>query len=157
MNKLFGLLALLSILMGAMFVSAVEIDYGARCDIVRPATEFRPEKVYYGAGIYGRVVDKIGDNYYPVFTCFSPGKHKVKPVATASSVNPVCHDVTTCDPAICHIEETTCRFWDYDWNCGLVGTGCHRHWICHWDKTDCKVWNTEQVCDSPICNTVSIC
>ena len=45
-----------------------------RCDIIRPATEFRAEKIFYAAGIYGRFSDGS-------IRCFAPTKFKPKIVA----------------------------------------------------------------------------
>jgi len=141
MNKTLVLLALISLLVGSTIVSAVVIDYGARCDITRPATEFRPEKTWYGIGIYGITVEKIGETYYPTMTCFLPsGRHKEtctsKIVTTCDDVE-VCEDVDVCKD-FCHWEKY-CDRW--------CGWGCNR-WCCDWD------WH--RVCHE-VCHTDNVC
>jgi hypothetical protein len=155
-------------------VSAIPIiDYNERCDWIRPATEFRAEKVFSNIGIFGRLSDGS-------LTCFLPRhRHRISAVEEVVLINdtksePICNQVQTtcntwnyeevCETPICHTEQTTCK--DYDtikkWykdhcqvsehnNClctNYFHIGCHSH-----TTTICDEWNYKTVCASPVCHT----
>jgi hypothetical protein len=131
MNKvwIYGILAL--VLLGS--VMAATIDYKARCDFIMPATEYRPERVFYGIGMFGALSDGS-------LVCFVPGstpKPVLPPVVVPVVVPepepvPVCEDVETC--------EEVCT-WDWGW----YKSG--RHWRIGWHE-DCEEECTiENVCE----------
>jgi hypothetical protein len=115
------------------------IDYQARCNIVRPATEYRLEKVWYNIGIYGRLSNGT-------ITCFLPHRIEHKAVMQVevitpapNPIEPICHYDTVCDDPVCH-QEKSCIKWNHS---------CRHH--------RCIKWSFENVCDDPVCHQVERC
>lgn len=122
MRKLVLVLGVMALLTLSM-VMAAKIDYKARCDFIRPATEYRPEKVFQGIGVYAAKSDGS-------LTCIVPKRHRaiVKPVVVEDDdfkpVLPKCEEVETCtwvkDNCLWYIwshGRKTCILWDYDKVC----------------------------------------
>lgn len=149
MKKLVLVLALLTLLATTASVSAIkDIDYGRRCDFVQPATDYRPERVFEGIGIYGRFVTSTFDPdlnktvYKSVLKCFLPyskPKHKEESAPVVVPEPPcvpteVCEDVT--------YEQSP------SWECTRwVGFGHGRHcqsygWVCEEGyRLECSDWS----------------
>lgn len=113
-----GLVALLTLSM----VLAAKIDYKARCDYTRPATEYRPERTFPGIGVYAAMSDGS-------LTCIVPKRHRAAPqpvlvVEEESKPEPKCEEVKTCEWVkdeckwyAWHHGHKTCILWDYDYVC----------------------------------------
>lgn len=152
MKKTTLLIAIVALLTISL-VSAYEINYKARCDFIQPATEYRPERVFPGIGIYGRLSN--GN-----LICFLPQiRHKPThppivvhtPVITnntnsttpisnnTNSTTPNCHNETVCNNS-CHNETTTCKTWNYEQQCHNEQTTCrHYDTVTTWLKNNCHV------------------
>lgn len=138
MNKtiIYGLIALAII----SVVAAIEPLPKGRCDVIRPATEYREEKVFPQIGVWGRLSDGS-------ITCFAPGskpKHKETPVVIETIKEP--------EPEpTCHEE---CECTNYDWviekvwkqTCGWK----HRHWHCDYGW----VWEWNKICTHQECQEI---
>lgn len=139
---------LIALLACSVIVSAIEIDYKARCDVVRPATEYRVEEVCEGCGIYGVIVqseynpDNGMTRWYPELTCFIPGrKHVTAPVVK----KPVCTTSTT-TVEICETENV------------CADPVCGWKWTClHWKHYGCVKSTHVWTCKDPVCNEVTNC
>lgn len=143
MNNKILIFCLLTILT-LSFVSAQSINYKERCPWTRPATIYRPEKVF-NVGVWGRLSNGS-------MTCFIPGNPRraaivaetpvvVAPVVTPQE--PVCSEVKTCvdwdNRTIC--EPPVCSW--------IIIRG-HPSWrcnppICH-NETYCDNYKTTEVC-----------
>lgn len=177
MKKTILITSLVAIL-AITLVSAWQIDYKERCDVVRPATEFRPEKVYPGIGVWGVTVERFGNTYYRTLTCFVPdngGSHKKK--SNSQTSNPpdtcepttieICNDVEVCNPfryescenvKKCHEECHREKVWKKtcNWKCGKMH--CEYGWV--WEKVCKNVCHTVKECEwltEPNCHTEEKC
>jgi hypothetical protein len=195
MNKKVWLSFAIVSLLALTMVSAVTIEklgktnanslyYNARCEVIRPATQYRPEKSFGFIGVYGRLSN--GEQI-----CFLPSMNKrstsVKPSKT------VCEMQTTCSEAVCNTENTGCQVYNYETVCETLTeckTECHKEklwkktcdwkhgklhcdygWVwenvckeecqdkevCHEEQTTCSVYNTETTCTEPLCKTEKVC
>jgi hypothetical protein len=131
---------ILTIIIGIMtigIVNATTIDYKARCDITRPATEFRPEKTWYGIGIYGITVEKFGEIYHPTLTCFLPVSRHKETCTNKEITTQVCEDITT---EVCSTEKV-CEHYEWhhhQWECSEYKKFCNGEQIWHngyWEGT----------------------
>jgi len=102
-NKLciFGIILMLLSTTAVMAIK--EIDFDKRCDIIQPATLYRPMTVFKDIGFYGRFVDWHFDDdlnrtvYRSVLRCFAPSGHSRS--HKDSSSDSVVEEVVVPEPA----------------------------------------------------------
>jgi hypothetical protein len=115
MNKKIWLSFAIVSLLALTMVSAVTIEklgktradslyYNARCELIRPATEFRSEKRYGYIGVYGRLSN--GEQI-----CFLPSMRSNK---NSKPSKTVCEMQTTCSSPVCTTENTSCDVYNYE-------------------------------------------
>jgi hypothetical protein len=161
-----------ALILAAVSVSAIENLNGLykyRCEIVRPATEFRPEKSFGYIGILGRLSDGS-------LTCFLPSRPRTKtapatvvvvPTQDNNGVDPVCTQKEVCEDKtsqVCH-NEPCCReechkekSWKQtcEWKRGKLH--CNYGWV--WTDVCSQVCVDHEVCESvteKVCHNEEVC